>query len=244
MRAVWITLLAVVAFAIILVARMPASWVVPVPPAALSCTATDGTVWSGTCTGLTLQGLAVGDVVWELHPLKLLAGKIAAHVAVTRPGASAQGDLETNFSGRILTARNLKADLPLERALMPQLPANLRGNVHAELGLARIENGIVTDLKGHLEARDLQQVGSEPAPLGSYSLSFPGGSAEPTGELHDLGGPLSVQGTLRLTRAPGFDLQGMVSARASAPADLQKQIQYLGSPASQGRRPFSLGGTF
>ncbi len=244
MRVIWITLLAVVAFAIILIARMPASWVVPAPPAKVSCSATEGTIWSGSCMGLTVQGRALGDLAWELHPVRLVAGKIAAHIALTRPGASAEGEIESGFSGKVLTARNLKADLPLESALIPQLPANLRGSAHAELARARLENGVVTDLQGHIEARDLQQVGSQPLQLGSYSLSFPGGSAEPAGELHDLGGPLSVQGTLRLTREPGFDLQGWVAARSSAPADLQKEIQYLGSPDAQGRRPFGMAATF
>ena len=243
-RVILVTVLAVVAFAIIIIARMPASWVVPSPPAKISCVGTDGTIWSGTCSGLNVQGQAVGDIAWELHATRLLAGKIAAHVVLTRPGATAQADVESNFSVSDLTARNVKADLPLDPALMPQLPPNLRGSAHAELALVRLQKGVITDLQGHIEAHDLRQVGSNAADLGSYSLTFPGGQAEPTGELHDVGGPLAVQGTLRLTREPGFDLKGLVAPRPNAPADLAKQIQYLGSPDAQGRRPFALAATF
>ena len=81
---------------------------------------------------------------------------------------------------------------------------------------------------------------------GSYSLTFPPSTGgDPVGQLRDLGGgPLAVEGTLRLTPEPGFDLEGLVKARPTASADLAKDIQFLGSPDAQGRRPFSLAGTF
>lgn len=242
-RAILITVLAVLAFATILIARMPAGWIIPSPPANISCSAADGTIWSGTCTGLSVQGQRVGDIAWELRPARLFRGRLAAHVAVTRPEAAAQADLESTFSGKTITARNVKADVPLERTLIPQLPADLRGNTHTELALARLENGSLSELQGRIEARDLREVGNDPSPLGSYSLTFPGGSQPLTGELHDLGGPLSFQGTLTLTPA-GFQVQGMVAARPDAPADLARQLQYLGSPDPQGRRPFSFENSF
>jgi hypothetical protein len=37
---------------------------------------------------------------------------------------------------------------------------------------------------------------------------------------------------------PGVELQGYVTPRADAPADLRHQLEYLGSPDAQGRRMF------
>ena len=73
-RAFWPVLLAAVAFAIIFIARIPAGWVVPQATAARFCTSLDGTVWSGTCAGLTFGGRALGDLGWDLHPLRLVVG--------------------------------------------------------------------------------------------------------------------------------------------------------------------------
>jgi hypothetical protein len=69
----------------------------------------------------------------------------------------------------------------------------------------------------------------------------PGG--EPVGKLRDLDGPLAVEGTMRLTRQPGFDLQGEVTARPGAPPALINNIRFLGSPDALGRRPFGISGT-
>ena len=239
----WIALPAVLAFAAIVLARLPASWVIASPPAPNSCAAVEGSIWSGTCSGLTVRGTPVGDLTWQLHPVRLLAGKLAAHVAVTRGVSSARADVEVGLN-KSITARNLVADMSLDPVLIPQLPANLRGNAHVDLALARIDNGVITQLQGRIEAHDLEQRGGNTTPLGSYSLTFLGGSGEPRGQLRDLGGPLAVEGALRVTREPGFELQGLVAARPDAPADLARDIQYLGSPDPEGRRPFSLEGTF
>jgi hypothetical protein len=245
-RVILITVLAVVAFAAILVARMPASWVVPAPPAKIACAITDGTLWSGSCAGLTWQGHPVGDLTWQLHPLRLLAGKLAAHVALMRTGTgTAQTDFESDFSGKHITLQDVKADLLMEPALMNQLHLDLHGSAHVDLQSARVENGTIAALQGRIEARDLSQTGGTPGGLGSYSLTFPGNSSPPPrGELRDLGGPLSVEGEVTVTPLPGgianFVVHGLVAARASAPPDLANQLKILGTPDAQGRRHFDL----
>jgi hypothetical protein len=64
------------------------------------------------------------------------------------------------------------------------------------------------------------------------------------GQIRDLGGPLSVTGTLKLTRQGGYEVEGLVAARADAPPELINNMRFLGSPDATGRRPFSLSGTF
>jgi general secretion pathway protein N len=240
----WIAAIAVLAFVIFLIARLPASWVAPTPPSEVACGDVSGTIWSGTCTSLTAQGQALGDLTWDVHASRLLAGKLNAALVLARPTGNVQGTVEVGFDKNI-TAHDLVADLPLDHALMPQIPANLHGSVHADLAVLRLAGRTIKVIQGHVEARDLQQgLGASAEPFGSYSLVFPPGSGDPVGQLRDLGGPLEVQGTLRLTSEPGFALQALVKARPDAPADLQRAIQYLGSPDAQGRRPFGTEGTF
>jgi general secretion pathway protein N len=240
-RSIWIPLLAVVAFAIIVIARLPASWVVAAPPSVISCAAVDGSIWSGTCTGLSIQSSSIGDVVWNVHPLRLFLGKLSANVVLTRPTGSVRGDFDVGLD-KSITARNLQADLPLDRDVMSLLPRNLRtihGNAHVDITFAHLVKNIVTQLQGSIELHDLEDRDRDVTPLGSYALTFPGGSGDPTGKLRDLGGPLVVEGTVRLTQdEPGFDMQGFVSARADAAPALVHQLQYLGSPDAQGRRQF------
>jgi hypothetical protein len=248
-RTIWLILFAVLVFAGIVVARLPASWALPGPNSGMTCADVDGTIWTGTCTGLTVQSQAIGDLSWEVHAKRLLAGKLNADVVLTRPTGTSHGNVEVGFDKKI-TARDVHADLPLDQELTATLPPNLRnlrGKLHADLALLRVDGQTIKAIQGVIEAHDLTDgEGSAAQRWGSYSLTFPpSADGDPVGRLKDLGGgPLAVEGTLRLTPEPGFDLEGLVTALPAAPADLARDIQFLGSPDAQGRRPFALAASF
>jgi general secretion pathway protein N len=242
-RAFAIALLAAVAFGVIVVARMPAEWLLPSGGARGSCGSIEGSLWSGSCAGLIVSGTPVGDLSWTLEPLRLLRGRLAAEVTLTRGAANASADVELGFGGQV-TAHHVVADLPLDSKLLPGVPSSLHGRAHVELALAQIQHGVITQLEGRIEAHDLEDRSGADTPLGSYVVIFPGGSGEPVGKLHDLEGPLALEGTLRLTRAPGYELEGLIAPRHGAPPELVNNIRFLGSPDASGRRPFSLSGTF
>ena len=242
-RSLWIALLAAAAFVAIVLARMPAAWVLPARGAQWACASIDGSLWGGICAGLTVSGTPLGDMSWELHPLRLLTGRLAAHLTLSHGPGDAAADVELTF-GQRLTARNVLADLPLDPALLPSVPANLHGRAHLELTLVEVQRGVIRQLQGRIDARNLEERSGNNTPLGSYSVSFPGGSGDPVGTLRDLEGPLALEGTLRLTPAPGFELEGVIAARHGAPPELVNSLRFLGSPDATGRRPFSLSGTF
>src|SRR5262245_55862198 len=130
-RTVWITLLAIIAFAVILIARMPVNWVSGFIPKNVSCTELSGTVWNGSCAGLVAQNIPIGDAAWELQALPLFTGKVAAFINVTSGQNFVRGDIETSMSGDKITARDLQADMPLDPKLFSQLPPGLSGVVRA-----------------------------------------------------------------------------------------------------------------
>jgi general secretion pathway protein N len=243
-RGIWITLLAVVAFVAIVVARLPATWVVPAPPSAVSCAAVDGSIWSGACAGLTAEGSPLGDLTWSVHPLSLFTGKLAANVELTGPVAAVHGDFAVALD-KSITVRNAQASVPLNQGIKRLLPAlqALSGSANANIVFARYAKGFVTQIQGRIEAHDLVSHDRDGvATLGSYAVTFPAGagsSGDPTGELQDLAGPLAVQGTLRVMQdKPGVEVHGLVAPRADATPELRHQLEYLGSPDAQGRREF------
>lgn len=237
-------LLGVLVFAVVVIVRLPADWLLP-GELARSCATLEGSLWSGTCTGLVLSGSSAGDVSWRLEPLRLLVGRLAAHVSAARgTTASASGDLEFGMRG-VITARHLLADLPLDAGILPGVPRTLHGSAHVELALAQLQHGALTRIEGRIEARNLEdRSGGADTPLGSYLVTFPGGSGQPTGKIRDLEGPIALEGTLRLTNQPGFELEGQIAPRPGAPAELVNNIRFLGPPDASGRRPFTVAGTF
>lgn len=244
-RTFTVIVLVILAFAAIVLARLPASWLLPTGGAGFSCASVDGSLWSGYCSGLTVRGAALGDLTWQLRPARLLLGKVAAHIDLEHPpSASAQGDVEIGLGGTVV-ARDLTASLPLDPALLPGVPPTLTGSLHLDLALARISSkGIVRTLEGRIEASDLVDHSGYVTPLGNFAVTFPGGTPQPTGDLRDLGGPLAVTGKIVLTPQPGYDLSAYVTPRPSATQALVNAIEFLGSPDAQGRRQFAVSGTY
>jgi general secretion pathway protein N len=240
-RSLWIAL-AVIAFAGVFIARMPAAWLIPAGRSQGTCASIDGSLWSGSCAGLTVHGTPVGDLSWELHALRLLTGRLAAHVTVTG-AANGTADVELGL-GEHVSARHVLADFPLDPKLVPGLPPALHGRAHLDLALAQIQHGVITQLQGRIEAHDLEERSGANTPLGSYVVTFPAASGDPVGQIRDLGGPLAIEGTLHLTRQPGFELEGLIAARNGAPPELINNLRFLGTPDASGRRTFSLSGTF
>jgi hypothetical protein len=136
--------------------------------------------------------------------------------------------------------RDVDAALPIDPSIARQFPPNLRGKGTAKLQMLQMEKGIITAVRGRVEGRDLVQQ----YPLGSFAVTFPGNEGEPVGQIESLDGPMDVEGTLRLTREPGFAVEGTVASGADIHPELARQLEYLGSPDERGRRPFSVAATF
>jgi general secretion pathway protein N len=242
-RALRISILAILAFAIILLVRLPASWVKGFLPPGVSCTDVAGTAWDGSCAGLAYNGAPLGTLNWELHPLALFRGKVAAFVDLTRGNDFVRGDIEVG-SGQSYVAHDLQAQMPLDPPLLPQLDAGYSGNVSVNLAYLQVEKNIISAVEGQVQGTSLYSKKDRMA-LGSYSVTFPRASGgEPTGELTSLDGPLDFEGTLKLTREPGWVIDGKVRTKPETPPSLVQQLAYLGAPDPSGFRPISLAGTF
>lgn len=233
---------AAVAFALALIARFPARWVAFAVPRGIACGRISGTVWDGTCAGLRTQQAPIGDLRWTLHPLRLLICKLSFDAVLARAAGSAHARIDLSPSGSI-TVRGLEARFTLDEGLLRELPSSARGAVEAHLSTVHWNGQRVADIAGTVEVHGLTVDAGEP--LGDYQLSFPGGPGdEPVGQLSDLGGPFSLAATVRLTRNDGYVVNGSIAARPGVSPDLAAKLRYLGAPDAQGRRQFSIAGTF
>lgn len=246
-RALRVALPALAVFLAVLIARFPARWAVSAVGGELRCARVAGSLWSGSCGGATVAGASLGQLTWRLHPLDLLQGELAAHLLSGSADASAEADVAVRPGGT-LVARHLVADLPLDPSELPALPPYVSGS--AQIDLERIEvtrSGVIRAIQGRIILRNLIDSSGAVTPLGSFVVEFPATpdtDGPPVGRLHDLGGPLSLDGTLRLTRQPGYELQVSVAARADAVPSLLTALRYLGAPDANGRRQFALSGTY
>jgi hypothetical protein len=236
-----------IVFGAVLVAYLPASWVVLRLPAGvrLQCADVGGSIFEGECLGATFQGKPMGDATWNLGRLDLLRGRLVGDVDL-RGALNARADLDMSFAGSG-ELRNVTANLPLDPQVIPQAPSDQRGIIVADLKRLVIENRAPRAIEGNLELRDLRQVGARPLELGSYRVDFdgkmqPAGNA--VGTLRDLGGPFEMVGTVTLTPPDGYLVQGTIAGRTAQAESLVREITIGAPPDTSGRTPFSFEGSY
>lgn len=240
-----LALAALFVFAITLLIRFPLTWALPLLPDSFACQGPAGTIWSGRCSSLALSGQQLGDVQWTLRPSRLLLGRLAANVRIGRGGDVVAGDVSISAAGHI-RASDVDVALDLAVRWIPQLPPNLRGTVRAELAEIEVVDRRVVALQGRVDARDLRNTANGMV-LGSYTASFDEPADEAgavVGQLRDAGGPIAFSGTLTLTPEPGYVIDGLIATRGDASSALAQQLRVLGTPDAEGRRQFSMSGTY
>lgn len=234
-------------FGTVLVAYLPASWVVVRLPAGLQieCGDVGGSIFEGECLGAKFQGKALGDATWNIGRLALLRGRLIGDVDL-RGALNARADLDMNLSGNG-ELRNLVANFPLDPQVIPQAPSEQRGTLVADLKRVVLENRAPRAIEGNLELQNFRQVGARPLELGSYRVAFdgktqPDGNA--VGKLSDLGGPFEMVGTVTLIPPDGYLVQGTIAGRTAQAESLVREITVGAPPDTTGRTPFSLEGSY
>jgi Type II secretion system (T2SS), protein N len=239
----FLAILAASLFLLTVLIRAPASWALKIAPAGVSCSLPAGSLWRGSCARMSAAGIDLQDVGWTVHPWPLLRGRL--DVDVSSADARAPGTVQVSISpGGHLVLRELHAQLPVGTELLPLFPTAWSGRLRLELTRVEFDRAHLHDLQGTATAYDLAQR-NPPTVYGSYELRFGAATRKNgviVGSLRDLGGPLAVTGTLVLRNGSEYEVNGLVSARPGASAELVKAVDYLDRDV-QGRRTFSLMGT-
>jgi len=255
MKRIWpLALLGVVAYLVFAVATLPASLVTSrLASLGIGIGGVSGTAWNGRAQVLQAGTLNLGAATWKLHPLALLTGRVQADVELTRRDGFAKSGLTMSLGGKT-TFNQLTASVPMG-AMPPQVfPGGWTGTLNLKLAELTLVKGWPTSATGTIEAVDLTGPARKPSNVGSYKVTFPApnqpapAKGQPgdalAGALTDMGGPLKITGTLQLKPDRSYVIDGLVATGPQTPKDVADSLQFLGAPDAQGRRQFSLAGTF
>ena len=246
-RALLVLMALLFAFTVLL--RAPARWLLGALPAGIECRLPEGSLWHGRCDRLQFSGGSLEGVSWSLHAWPLALGHLDVDLQSADAQATGTARVSLGFGG-LRSIRALQAELPVDPGKLPLFPAGWTGRLELAFDTIEFAAGRITLIDGTATARSLAQR-SPPLTFGSYELQFApaaqaSGAADAPirGELRDLGGPLSVSGTLTLRNGREYVLAGLVAARPGAGAELAKVVEYAGPSDAQGRRAFTLEGSF
>lgn len=233
-------------FLVVLFFYLPATWFRSYLPPQIACADIGGSLWSGECLGLAVQGAKLGDATWTLAAPGALRGRLTGTADVRGALAHARADIDVSFDGTG-ELRNVQAQFPLDPAFVPQFPPDRRGVVAVDLKRAVVADQAIRQLEGTIELRDFREITPRLMEFGSYRATFDG-IAQPDGTLlgkvNDLGGPFRIEGTLVLTPPDQYSFQGTITGRTAEAERLIREAIPYARPDASGRSELSFEGTY
>jgi len=219
-------------------ARVAYQWFAPNE---LQLSGIDGSVWRGTATQGSAGGIYIADLRWSFRPLALLSGKLE----FVSSSKLASGFFDANVAvgvGGSVTLSDVAGALTLD-ALATMLPlTGIDGDVSVQFEELVIENDLPVVATGTVNISNLVSLLLSPTPLGDYRAEFQTQDDGILGSVEAISGVLELGGTIRLDRNRNYEFVGKVAAKPTAPDNISRQLQLLGSPDAQGKREFRIEG--
>ena len=243
MRPFTLAALGAAAYAVFLVALMPASYVAAKLEAStrggVQVHEAGGSIWSGNgrATIATPAGpLAVEDLEWRFLPARLVAGRFAFAVTGRSAGFESRGELARSFSMWEARDVSIEGEAAGAASFMP-LIAHWRpeGRLAARAPLLAWND---REMRGEarLEWRAAAVALSEVKPLGSYRVDLQGDGALARVTLSTIEGPLALAGQGTITPPSRMAFSGEARAQGPAAASLQPLLDLLGPRRADGSR--------
>lgn len=246
-----LVVLGVASLLVFLLSQMPASILfLALSPLNVQGFGVNGTVWNGSATIVNVGRQQIRNTEWDLAVGSLLLGRLGGDFKSEWGDGFAAGNGSLSVGGTIR---------------LSELSAGVNAKMASSLFSLPAANGIVTvDIQQLVVANNWPQTLTGIAEVsGLYSTALMGPSAATmaldleiefdsetetaegtiTGRIKDTGGPVELNGTLTLTQPGNYDVNVIVKARPGAPAALQDNLKFIGTPDASGSRTFNLQGS-
>ena len=234
------------AFLVFLVAMVPASQLARHLPPGVELAGVGGTIWSGRARMLAVRGRPFGATEWSCSAWRLLLLEWTCRVNLRSPGGDVSGDVSGDFGDEVV-ARAISGRVPISQFEGLVTPRGWTGVLELDVGEIRIVDRRPSFAAGTLYLRSLRAPGAGGQMLGDFELVVGEGTVGTealNGRLRDLGGPLHVRGAVELGRDGRYLLRGEAAPGPGAGPAIFDTLGFLGPPDNQGRRPFTIEGSF
>ena len=219
-------------------ARVAYQWYAP---AELKLSRISGSIWSGTAAQGTAGGFYLADINWSFRPLALLAGKLEFASSTKLASGFFDARIAVGIGGN-LTLTDVAGALTLDSVAAMFPLSGIEGDLSVQFEELVVDNGVPVEAEGTIIIANLVSRYLSPTRLGDYRVEFQTDEDGILGSVEAINGVLDLGGTIKLTRDRNYRFVGKVAAKPNAPLSIAQQLQFLGSPDSQGKREFRIEG--
>jgi general secretion pathway protein N len=200
-----------------------------------------GTVWNGTASEMSVNGVYTRDLQWHVKPLALFTGKLAATFKATPSTGFIDGNIAAGLGGVVLLT-DVNGALSLQ-AIEQQLGIRgIRGNVSIQLESLRLVDGFPEAAAGVIEVANLRVPSIDRASIGGYRAELFTQESGVVGSIEDTDGVIDVAGSLQLSADRTYQFVAQLAAKEGASAGIRQQLQFLGSANVRGQHELRLEG--
>lgn len=228
----------VLALIVLFPARVAYSWAAP---AGLDASGLQGTVWRGKADAVAMEGIYLTDVSWRLRPLHLFAGSLTYHAT----GAPISGFIEADIGigmGGTLTVSDMTASLPLAAVAQTLRLRGLRGDASMQFDRLRIRDGLPIAASGSVQVNNLLVPSLSRESIGGYRAEFFTQNNGVAASVEDTDGVLELAGSLQIKDDRSYQFLAQLVAQPATPANLRKQMEFLGPANERGQRELRVEG--
>lgn len=193
-----------------------------------------GSIWQGHASGVQVFATPLGALDWELRVAPLLHGEAVAHLTLSGGEITAAGTVASSSADAIeITDAAVQAPAHVAAPALDIPALQLFGDIDVAIARARLHGAWLESASGTAHWRNAAVSGAAQAQLGDLDATF-ASAADGTinGTVHDLGGPLQVDGTFRVN-AGSYDADATLRARDGNP-QVYEALRYIGEPQADG----------
>lgn len=207
----------------------------------------DGRLLQGVASQVQAQGVSLSPLVWQLNPLALLGGRLAARLQGNLPSGETIRTRLTAFPSGAVDLADLRLQMSIKdiAALAKQPFVPVAGKVQLSVDEARLNAaGKPEEIQGRLDIVGLQWTLLKPAlPLGDYEVQLSTDDAGVIrGTVRDREATLSAQGEVSLAPDGRYTAQVLLKPGPNTPAMIRNGLANMSRPNAQGEYSFSYDG--
>lgn len=195
-----------------------------------------GTVWSGKAGQLTISGINLGSIKWDLHPLNLIIGELSADISVINNKQFINTEVNYSYSGEIeLEDTRFSIDLSSLQPLTYGMPFSYTGKASGYFPVSFFHKNNYVGLNGKLSLTSMEMLAPQQQYFGDFIVDFRAEKEGVTsGKIKDSSEVLNIDGQLTLKKNGQFNFSAKLAARKKD-SSIEKILSFLGKKDAGGR---------
>lgn len=219
-------------------ARVAIGWFVP---SDMAIGGIKGSVWNGSATEVSVNGIYLRDVKWSLNVFQSLTGAASYSVEATPVSGFFESDVAIGFDGT-LSMSEMTAALPLAIFANSSGLPGLQGSASLAFERVQFVAGLAIVADGTIQVANLivPIVGRDS--LGGYTAEFYTQNNGISASVEDTDGVLDLAGSFQLRTDRSYEFVGLVIAKPETPQGVRNQLRFLPPANELGQQELRLEG--